>query len=150
MDELIKHVAEQRHYLALTKNHRDKLLQELEKMPLYQSYLEAQENIKTGKGLVEQAETDLKEAAVKRYEADQDKHPHAAVSIGEYDVLEYAPADALKYCISHDMPTLLNLNKSAFNKAAKTGIFEFVTIEKEPRARIATDLSEYLLQETTS
>ena len=143
MDDNIKALAHQRRDGELLEQNKAELLRKLENCPLWQSYLEVQTKIIDNKAAKATLEAEIKAGAVDTFDG-ENKNPHPMVSIGEYSVLEYEDTEALAYCIEHNMPSLVNLNKSAFNKAAKAGIFEFVTIKKEPRARIAADLSTYL------
>ena len=122
-----------------------KLMQEeLEKTDEWQRLRLAKENLSLRNDDESKLDDQLRDTAIKQYELDKNKHPHSAVSIGEYDVLEYDPGSALIWCVEKDMRKALKLDKRQFENIAKIMEPEFVTMEKEPRAKIKTDLSEYL------
>lgn len=81
--------------------------------------------------------------AVELFEKTGDKEPHQAAKIGLYTTLDYDPQRARDWSAAH-MPDLLKLDKRAFEKVAKAAPMTFVEIKKEPRARISTDLSEWM------
>ena len=68
---------------------------------------------------------------------------HPAVTIKQYETIEYEDADAHKYCRKH-FPSVLKLNRRAFEKIAKVADLDFVTFGSEPRATIKRDLSAWL------
>jgi len=92
------------------------------------------------------AEERVRHAALARHELTGNKQPHTAVKVVFSTVLDYDPSDALNYARQH-LPQALKLNKGAFEKAAKAIELDFVTVAKEPRTRIVSDLSAYLGQE---
>lgn len=135
MSEIISKLAEIRRRRELVEKIRDAALEKLKEIELYQQYLEACEIVKQIKA-EEDRETDMvRDYFVSQYDG-ENKKPYPAVTIGIYTTINH--------CIEHNLPTLLNLNKSEFEKAAKVGIFNFVILGKETRAKIATDLSEYI------
>jgi hypothetical protein len=93
--------------------------------------------------IVANLEADIRKLAVEMFDG-ENKQVHPAVGVGEYTVMEFDDDEALRYCVDHQMYSLLKLNVSAFTKAAKAGIFEFVLETKQLRAKIASDLSQYL------
>ena len=122
-----------------------KLMQEeLEKTDEWRRLRLAKENLAQRNDDESKLDAQLRETAIKQYELDKNKHPHSAVSIGEYDVLEYDPDSALIWCVEKDIRKALKLDKRQFENIAKIMEPEFVTMEKEPRARIKTDLTEYM------
>jgi hypothetical protein len=74
------------------------------------------------------------------------KKLNSAVTIKEYTVLVYDSSDALEFARQH-VPKALKLDKRTFEKAARVLEPDFVTVTKEPRATIASDLSAWLPQE---
>lgn len=89
-------------------------------------------------------ETTLRAYAVQAYEQD---HPlPEPLKIRIYTILEYDEGDAFDYCLDA-MRGALKLDKRKFEKAVKAlneDIPGVVTILKQARATIATDLSEYV------
>jgi len=91
---------------------------------------------------VAEEEDKLRELTIKAYQETGNKAPAPGVGIREVTKLEYDPKEALRWAQEHKMA--LQLNKTAFEKLAKTDTPEFVTVSTEPQATIATDLSEVL------
>lgn len=100
----------------------------------------------TEKSILEQIaglEKDLREVALEEYAINKHKDL-GGVQIKIFTSLEYDENIAVNYCLEHKHNTLLKLDKRGFEKVAKELKPEFVTVKEEPRAQIATDLSEYL------
>jgi len=91
---------------------------------------------------VAEEEDKLRELTIKAYQETGNKAPAPGVGIREVTKLEYDPKNALMWAVEHRLA--LQLNKTAFEKIAKTDTPEFVTVSTEPQATIATDLSEVL------
>ena len=89
-----------------------------------------------------EAETALRESTIKAYQETGNKQPAPGVAVRELTKLDYDPDQALKWGIEHSMA--LSLNKSVFEKIAKTTPLEFVKVFTEVSATIATDLSKVL------
>ena len=92
----------------------------------------------------------VRQAALAAFEQTGDKKPNAAVQIKEYVLITYEDAAALEFC-RKVAPNALKLDRRAFEKIAKLGIEaggqfvpDFVTVTKEPRATIASNLSPWL------
>lgn len=115
---------------------------------IQEKYGKALERVKrmltTAKADVEDYYQRVSEIALDQYKVDKIKKPNPFVTIGEYDVLEYDADKALDWCVEKEMTGALSLRKADFKKLAKAAKPDFVTFSKEPRARIATDLSEWL------
>jgi len=84
----------------------------------------------------------VRELALRAYDVAGDKRVHPAVQVKMYATLAYDPTNALDYAREH-LPGALKLNKQVFEKAAKAIGLDFVTMDQEPRAVIAGDLSKY-------
>ena len=84
----------------------------------------------------------VRELALRAYDVAGDKRVHPAVQVKMYAILDYDPANALNYAREH-LPGALKLNRQAFEKVAKVAGLDFVTMDQEPRAVIAGDLSKY-------
>jgi len=100
--------------------------------------------------LVDDLTAQVRQAALAAFEQTGDKKPNAAVQIKEYVLITYEDAAALEFC-RKVAPNALKLDRRAFEKIAKLGIEaggqfapDFVTVTKEPRASIASDLSPWL------
>jgi len=89
----------------------------------------------------------LDSVALQIYANENDKHPHGAVTIKENNRLVYYPPDAIQWALKLEQMEMINLNKTAFEKAAKVLDLEFVEKRKEPSVAVSSDLSAYI--ETT-
>ena len=103
--------------------------------------------LRAAKADVESTTRAVHKAALAKYrDTIGGKHPHPAVTIKLYTVLEYAPDQALEYARQH-LPQAVKLDKCVFERFAKVVTPGFVTKAKEPRATIARDLSAYVRHE---
>ena len=118
---------------------------ELEETGTWRYLEQRREYLKTARADVADAEVAARKEAMKIFTETGDKAPHPAVKIKLYKMLDYKLADALDYARQH-LPAALKLNKRTFEQAAKVVAMDFVAILQEPRATIARDLSEYLLE----
>ena len=139
----VSHLAEARENVKKKEDSVSFLLEILGTHTVYQDYLGALDDLKDAKANEKELYTLVCETAEHSFDG-KNKHPHPAITLKEFTVVDY-PDDLMKaWAIEHNHPGMLNLNKRAANKVA-TGPTapEFVTIEKELRATIKTDLSEY-------
>jgi len=88
------------------------------------------------------AETVLRDLTIQVYQATGNKAPAFGVGIRELTKLEYDPKEALKWAMSHQIA--LSLDKKSFEGFAKATPLEFVKVNVEAQATIATDLSKVL------
>ena len=100
---------------------------------------EAKQNLADAEGV-------LRSLAVENFNSTGEKKPNAAVTIKEFSVLEYDPDTAIDWCIASNMKNALKLDKRKFETLAKAAIMSFLFVfDVEPRAQIATDLSDWLI-----
>ena len=139
--------------LASARNLEAALAQEVERLEALVAISDlgwqlaaAQDQLGTARLSKLDAEEKARHAALARHELTGSKQPHPAVRVVLSRVLDYDPIEALEYAQQH-LPKALRLNKQAFEKAAKAIEPDFVTMGKEPRTRIAGDLSAYLENE---
>ena len=101
--------------------------------------------LKIAEDQAKELDAQLRLDALEQYErgdgGKSDLHP--AIKIKEYTVLDYDAGAAVDYCREH-LPNALKLDKRPFEAVAKVAELDFVTISKEARATIATDLSKHL------
>uniref|UniRef100_A0A6M3IQN2 Uncharacterized protein n=1 Tax=viral metagenome TaxID=1070528 RepID=A0A6M3IQN2_9ZZZZ len=95
------------------------------------------------KAKAEEMRVEVAAAACKAYDG-ENKRPHAAIGVGDYDTMEYSDGDAVAWAIEKDFPQLLSLKKAQFKAMAKAAKPAFVIFGKEVRASVSGDLSEYL------
>jgi len=98
-------------------------------------------------GALAEAETLAKQAALETYDETQDKRPLPGVEIKVFHKVYYNPKDALAWCRAN-APNLLVLDAKRFEKGIIDGTLLDVPgavaeIALEPRAQLASDLSEY-------
>ena len=86
----------------------------------------------------------LDSEALQIYVNEGDKHPHPAVTVKENNKLLYNPADAIQWALKLEQMDMISLNKSVFEKAAKSLVLDFVEKRKEPSVTVSTDLSAYV------
>lgn len=87
------------------------------------------------------AEADVKSLARAYYDATQDKTPMKGVTIKEFDVYTYDPAQAFAWAQEKKMalvPESLDVN--AFEKIAAATPLPFVTKKKEPQVQIGKEI----------
>jgi len=120
-----------------------KLEDELSQLQTFQELQLAKETLKAIKSTVESHELALRFEALEAFDG-ENKQVSPGLTVKEYTVLEYDPDTALTHAVDHGLYKLLNLDKRAFEAAAKSGMFEFVLETKQPRVTIARDLSAYL------
>lgn len=142
MDDLIKQLARQRMFALAAKARMDKLILTIQQTGSYQdaelAYKEAQVEIGN-------LEVDIKTQALDQFGKDGNKHPSSAVEIKEFEVVrcDMPESEIRGWCLVN-LPGVLKVDGKAFDKAAKAGVVEIATVEKEPRAQIKTDLSDWL------
>ena len=115
----------------------------LESSELWKAFADSKESLERAQVATEYEAKYVRELALTAYGETGDKQVHPAVQVKIYAILDYDPANALDYAREH-LPGALKLNKQAFEKAAKAIGLDFVTMDQEPRAVIAGDLSKYV------
>lgn len=107
----------------------------------------AQKRLDEAKELQDQLAEDIKAGALDEYATTGDKKPHPAVQVKLFSKLQYDEQQAYEYCLD-SLPQALKLDKRTFEQyakgVAKVAPVAFVETVFEPRAQIASDLSEYL------
>lgn len=88
-------------------------------------------------------EANLRTLAVSEFQHTGSKKPHKALSVGEYETLEYDDEAAIAYCMKHEISAALKLDKRRFNGVAKALRPDFVEFGVEPRGKIGRDLEEW-------
>jgi hypothetical protein len=143
MNQLISNLARAR---QITQEYKDELAEieaEIAASRLGQRLERVKELLATAKADAQDADDAVRRATLIEYRRDGEKKPHPSVQVKMYTVLEYDPDEAKQFCL-RSYPDGLNLNKRAFEKAARVLKPDCVTIDKEPRPTVAKDLSAYL------
>ena len=142
LNELVNELAEARQRGATLKAEAAWLQDQIAAL-VAQHYGKDQERINAEMADVErriaEADTAVRQAALDAYTANGNKHPHPAVTVKVFEVLEYDKTEALTYCIRH-LWTALKMDARKFEAVAKAAELDFVTRRQEPRATIATKL----------
>ena len=118
-------------------------LEELAQTPLYQATQAAHEILKVLKAWKSEMESSVKRLARARYDADQDKHPIKGVNIKINHRLVYDAKIAQDWC-KQNAPFTFKWDAKSFEEAAAKMDGAPVTIEDDPQATLASDLSDYL------
>ena len=142
MKDAIARLARARRVVTEQETIVAEMAEELYASPLGLYLNETRENLQKAKAVQANAETDVREIGRNIFTETGDKTPHPAVKIKIYTVLDYTDEDAVEYAREH-LPQALKLVKRTFEQAAKAVELDFVTIQQEPRATIARDLSKY-------
>ena len=143
MNELVKELA----YLRIvTEDYKGRLAEiEADIVAVYGERLEKAKHIlRLARDEEAEVYEKLRSAGVEAYQDTGEKQPHPAVKIGEYATYEYDTAEAVDWLIEKKLPKALKLDAKQFKKFAETHEPDFVTITKEARAKVSSDLSEYL------
>jgi hypothetical protein len=143
IDTMLFELAELRKKYKEAQDAAKRTQEVLETEPLWQKVQSFKTDAAEVGELVSKLETEIRNVAIYEY-IDNGIKDLGGVQIKVFSTLEYDENTAVNYCLEHQHANLLKLNKTGFEKVAKELKPEFVTIKEEPRAQIATDLSEYL------
>jgi len=146
LTELVTELAKERQALQELQADGEGLAQQVAATPLGQLLEQNRELVRVSRELVNRLEADVKAAALAAFQQDLGRHPHPAVTVKIYQVLQYEEGKAIAYAREH-LPEVLTLDRTAFEKIAKVVRFDFVERQNEPRATIATDLGAYVAVE---
>lgn len=129
--------------VALARNRESALKAEYDakKAAFEAETAELRESLKEASAYTAVAESRLRVAAVEEWRLDGNKK-RLGVSINVKKNLVYVDKDALAWAIEHKM--FLEFDRRGFETYAKKMPPEFVKVEEEATAAIASDLSEFL------
>lgn len=88
---------------------------------------------------VSKLETEVRAAAEDHFKATGEKKPVPGIEVKQFTVVSYDPATALEW--ARQSGVALSLNKTEFERIAKTGSLPFVKIDTEPRCTISQKLT---------
>jgi hypothetical protein len=142
MDDLIRILATERKRLAEDNEKVTAAMKMVEATPLWADWKTARGLAEQSRAVVADLEEQVRALAVAHFGDTGDKHPHAAVGIKLFTFYDYDPISAKRYCVEH-LPTALTLDGRKFERAAEVLDLDFVKIGKEPRAQIASDLTDW-------
>lgn len=142
MNEKLKLLAQAR---AAEETAKDKQNKIIEGVKTTDDWTAAQYVRDTARQLIEKLEDEIKVEALATFSSTGTKKQEA-VTIKEFAVVTIKDeALAREWCMTNFRPAL-KLDTKTFEKAVKDGTVPdvYATVTTEPRAQIATDLSEYL------
>jgi hypothetical protein len=144
---MMKALAEVRENVTwFTERARDATLA-YQKTSEYRVYAEAAELLSKERSTLESLDAAVRKAALDDFRQNGERAVYAGVSVKLFTKVDYDPK-AMRDWAKANMTSLLSLDRQATELAAKAGILDDapVTVTKEPRVQIATDLSGYLAQ----
>jgi len=97
-------------------------------------------------GALQDAETALRVGGLELYRETSDKHPAPGIEVKEKTLLEYDGEYALQWAIEHKIFTVLDLNRSRFERAAPALNLPFVKASTVPQAQLARDMGKALAE----
>ncbi|MBW8034851.1 MAG: hypothetical protein FVQ79_04185 [Planctomycetes bacterium] len=143
LEDLVKALAEARRDLEVSKVVAETHKTTLEQGAAFKELQIQNDRVRADQGKASLLLVQVKQAALQQYELIGEKQMRGCTA-GEYKTLEYDEAEAIAWAIEHKHKKLLNLNKTAFKKAAGGLELEFVNEEKEIRVKVYKDLSIFL------
>lgn len=130
------------------KNKIASLQAKLERSELYRSIEAEKEQLATLVSAGNNDDESIRSAALMQYtrDASKDKTINDHVSIAEYATFEIDEPTTVAWALDHDHREVLQVNKAAIKKIAKVMSVDGVEVGSEPRVRIASDLSDLLVE----
>ena len=139
LDERLRSLTQLRRHRDQYRQRRDDMLDELHSSS---SWIAIEGKAKGVQESIDRVEAEIKEMARDTFTLTGDKNPHAGVKVKMFTTLSYDLEKAGEW-IRKAMPALLKPDFKAFEKAIKaTDLPDFVTMEKEPRPQIVSDLGK--------
>lgn len=129
--------------LARTKDRQKELLDKAKADPEYVALEKATENYAKA---LDELDAQIREQAIADYLANQNKKPGNGIEIKIFKVATILdPEHAREWCMTNFRPAL-KLDETMLRKTAIEGAIpsSVVSVTQEPRAQIATDLSEFV------
>jgi hypothetical protein len=145
LPSMMKALAEARENVTwFTENARDATIA-YQNTREYAEYAQAAKALNESKTILESITALAKEEALKDFTKNGEKAVYAGVSVKMFTKIDYDPK-AMRDWAKVNMTSLLTLDTRATELAAKAGILDDapVTVSKEARAIIASDLTGYL------
>lgn len=142
MIEGLKRLKELRAGIVEKTKLRDELNLKVQETPEYQAYLDAHAKLSMDRAEADELEKVIKEEAVElSRQTGFEERKFGAVNIKEFTLVKILDQKQAVIWAAANAPSCLTLTKD-FEKAAKSLELPFVSVEKEYRAQIATDLSQ--------
>jgi hypothetical protein len=119
--------------------------EELDQTPQACALAEAKDALNAKKVEIRAVEEEVRKFAIGAYEESGEKRPAPGVQVKVYSRIRYEVDRAMDWCKEY-APTFIRetLDTKSFEKVAPNLVGAPVTVEEEPRATIATDLSGWL------
>jgi hypothetical protein len=131
-------------YAASCVSAQEAVLAETQEYQFLQAYKKALTDARDHVAVLDAA---VRKEALDDFKTNGEKAVYVGVSVKLFTKIDYDPK-AMRDWAKANMTSLLTLDTKATEMAAKAGILDDapVTVSKEPRVQIATDLSGYLEQ----
>jgi ABC-type transporter Mla subunit MlaD len=145
LDDLVRQLHAKRQELARAKDDIQSTEVSIAASDLGRALEAAKERAGVAKSDLDELDAKLRQVALDVYQRTQDAKPFGdrRVQIKQYTTVDYDPDTALDYARQH-LRAAVKLDKRKFDRLSKDLELDFVTIEQEPRATIARDLSQFL------
>ena len=143
MTDTLVRLAEARREMEAAKEQLAERQAFLEDAPIYHAVVFARDWLRESQEQIARLTTQLRLEALEVYEATGNKKPWPGVQIKMYTVVEFNEVEARNWCLEH-ADSFLKLDTTSFKKTAENLVGAPVTITREPRISIASDLSQYL------
>jgi hypothetical protein len=142
---MMKALAEARREEESARNATTEMQRLFENTAEYKAFLAARTALHEKQLAVAAIEAEVRKAAVEDFKFNGEKAVYAGVQVKLFTKVEY-DAKAMRDWAKANMTSLLHLDTKAVELAAKSGVIDEapITITKEPRAQIDSDLSAYL------
>lgn len=114
----------------------------LEQSALYRAVVLARDWVRASQQDVDELTDQVRAEALAAFQETGNKQPWPGVQIKMYSKIEFSEEEARAWCFDY-AGSLLKLDTRAFQRAAPALPDAPITITKEPRATIASDLSMY-------
>ncbi len=148
LQDALRELAEARRQHEIAKGYAEEYSDRLLATTLYQESVAAEKRAHDLWGAARDAMSKVRELALDNFYATENSRPAEGVQVKLFSKVEYAPNLALDWCIAH-ATKYLQLDTRAFEKAAPVlkDLGAPVTLTREPRVSIGTDLSAWLTSE---
>lgn len=147
----LKELAHTRWLLGHRKQELSEAQEALEETPQFAEVTDLVNEINTYNQAEANLKADIGVASIRLSELSEyeDRKPVSGVQIKEFTTIEILDEKKAKVWAADNAPDTLTLSASKFNKVAKVLNLDFVEIGKEYKAQVASDLSEYLDEDTS-
>ena len=142
MTDALRELAAARAELEAAKKQLAERQATLEQVAIYHAVVLAKDWIRESQEQIAELTDQVRAEALAAFQETGNKQPWPGVQIKMYSKIEFSEEEARAWCFDY-AGSLLKLDTRAFQRAAPALPDAPITITKEPRATIASDLSMY-------